>query len=244
MQRPQKTTQVGCACEGMLETESNKRACSNATLETEREDGAGNLLEAILDRNNLNKAYLQVKRNGGSAGIDGMTVDEMLPYLKEHREELLNTLREGKYKPQAVKRVEIPKPDGGKRRLGVPTVIDRMIQQAIAQVLQPIFEPTFSDCSYGFRPKRSAHQAISQALEYYRSGYTQVVDLDLAKYFDTVNHDILVGMIRVVTMLDTAMAMVETISPSSLLMSAPTSSRALMAAGALRFVMLPVTKAR
>ena len=180
----------------MLETESNKRACSIAALETEREDGAGNLLEAILDRDNLNKAYLQVKRNGGSAGVDRMTVDEMLPYLKEHREELLKALRDGKYKPQAVKRVEIPKPDGGKRRLGVPTVIDRMIQQAIAQVLQPIFEPTFSDCSYGFRPKRSAHQAISKALEYYRSGCTQVVDLDLAKYFDTVNHDILIGMLR------------------------------------------------
>ena len=183
----------------MLETESNKRACSIVMLETEREDGAGNLLEAILDRDNLNKAYLQVKRNGGSAGIDGMTVDAMLPYLREHREKLLNALREGKYKPQAVKRVEIPKPDGGKRRLGVPTVIDRMIQQAIAQVLQPIFEASFSDCSYGFRPKRSAHQAISKALEYYRSGYTQVVDLDLAKYFDTVNHDILMGMMTYVT---------------------------------------------
>lgn len=196
MQRPQKTAKVGCSCEGMLETESNKGVCSIARLETERQDGAENLLEAILDRNNLNKAYLKVKRNGGSAGIDGMTVDEMLPYLKEHREELLGALRNGKYKPKAVRRVEIPKPDGGKRKLGVPTVIDRMIQQAIVQVLQPIYEPLFSENSYGFRPKRSAHQAISKALEYYNEGYTQVVDLDLAKYFDTVNHDILIDMLR------------------------------------------------
>lgn len=196
MQRPQKTAKVGCPCEGMLETESNKGVCSIARLETERQDGAENLLEAILDRNNLNKAYLKIKRNGGSAGIDGMTVDEMLPYLKEHREELLGALRNGKYKPKAVRRVEIPKPDGGKRKLGVPTVIDRMIQQAIVQVLQPIYEPLFSENSYGFRPKRSAHQAISKALEYYNEGYTQVVDLDLAKYFDTVNHDILIDMLR------------------------------------------------
>lgn len=196
MQRPQKTAKVGCPCEGMLETESNKGVCSIARLETERQDGAENLLEAILDRNNLNKAYLKVKRNGGSAGIDSMTVDEMLPYLKEHREELLGALRSGKYKPKAVRRVEIPKPDGGMRKLGVPTVIDRMIQQAIVQVLQPIYEPLFSENSYGFRPKRSAHQAISKALEYYNEGYTQVVDLDLAKYFDTVNHDILIDMLR------------------------------------------------
>ena len=196
MQRPQKTTKVGCPCEGMLETKSNKGACSIALTETDREDGAENLLERILDRNNLNQAYLKVKRNGGSAGIDGMTVQEMLPYLKEHREELLESLISERYKPKAVRRVEIPKPDGGKRMLGVPTVIDRMIQQAIVQVLQPMYEPLFSESSYGFRPKRSAQQAMKQALEYYNEGYTQVVDLDLAKYFDTVNHEILIGMLR------------------------------------------------
>lgn len=196
MQRPQKTAKAGYPCEGMLETESNKGVCSVARLETERQDGAENLLEAILDRNNLNKAYLKVKKNGGSAGIDGMTVDEMLPYLKKHREELINALQNGKYKPKPVKRVQIPKPDGGKRNLGVPTVIDRMIQQAIVQVLQPIYEPLFSENSYGFRPKRSTHQAINKALEYYNEGYTQVVDIDLAKYFDTVNHDILIDMLR------------------------------------------------
>ena len=114
----------------MVETESNREACSIALTETDRRDGAEDLLERILDRNNLNKAYLKVKRNGGAAGVDGMTVSEMLPYLKEHREELLTALRNGWYKPQAVRRVEIPKPDGGVRKLGVPTVIDRMIQQA------------------------------------------------------------------------------------------------------------------
>ena len=196
MQRPQKTAKVGCPCEGMLETKSNKGACSVVLTETDREDGAENLLERILDRNNLNQAYLKVKKNGGSAGIDGMTVEEMLPYLKIHREELLEALRSERYKPKAVKRVEIPKPDGGKRMLGVPTVIDRMIQQAIVQVLQPIYEPLFSENSYGFRPKRSAHQAIKQALKYYNEGYRQVVDLDLAKYFDTVNNEILIGMLR------------------------------------------------
>ena len=196
MQRPQKTVKAGCPCEGMLETKSNKGACSIALTETDREDGAENLLERILDRNNLNQAYLKVKRNGGSAGVDGMTVEEMLPYLREHREELLESLRSERYKPKAVRRVEIPKPDGGKRMLGVPTVIDRMIQQAIVQVLQPMYEPLFSENSYGFRPKRSAQQAMKQALEYYNEGYTQVVDLDLAKYFDTVNHEILIGMLR------------------------------------------------
>ena len=169
MQRPQKTAQAGCHCESMVETESSREACSIALTETDRRDGAEDLLERILDRNNLNKAYLKVKRNGGSAGVDEMTVDGMLPYLKEHREELLTALRNGWYKPQAVRRVEIPKPDGGVRKLGVPTVIDRMIQQAIVQVLQPMYEPLF---------------------------YRYVVDLDLAKYFDTVNHAILIGMLR------------------------------------------------
>ena len=123
MQRPQKTAQAGCPCEGMLETESNRGACSIALTETERRDGAEDLLERILDRNNLNKAYLKVKRNGGSAGVDGMTVEEMLPYLKEHRGELLNALKSGRYKPQAVRRVEIPKPDGGVRKLDRKSVV-------------------------------------------------------------------------------------------------------------------------
>lgn len=127
MRIPQKTAKVGCPCEGMLEIKSNHGVCSIAALETERKDGAENLLKVILDRNNLKKIYLKVKKNGGSAGIDGMTVDEMLPYLKEHREELLSELRSGRYKPKAVRRVEILKSDGGRRKLGIPTVIDPMI---------------------------------------------------------------------------------------------------------------------
>jgi RNA-directed DNA polymerase len=196
MLREQKTAQVGCRYEGMLETKSNNGVRSMAALETAEKDGANKLLEEILHRDNLNAAYLRVKRNGGAPGVDKMTVEEMLPYLKEHKEELLASIRGGWYKPKPVRRVEIPKPDGGKRNLGVPTVIDRMIQQAIAQVLEAIFEPLFSENSYGFRSGRNAHQAIKKAEDYYKQGYIRVVDIDLAKYFDTVNHDILINRLR------------------------------------------------
>lgn len=196
MLREQKTAKASCRCEGMLETESNDGARSIVALETAEKDGANSLLEEILHRDNLNAAYLRVKRNGGAPGIDKMTVEEMLPYLKEHKEELLASIRGGWYKPKPVRRVEIPKPDGGKRNLGVPTVIDRMIQQAVVQVLQPIFEPLFSENSFGFRPRRNAQQAMKKAKEYYKQGYVKVVDIDLAKYFDTVNHDILIDRIR------------------------------------------------
>ena len=196
MLREQKTAKVGWRYEGMLETKSNNGARSMVALETAEKDGANKLLEEILHRDNLNTAYLRVKRNGGAPGIDGMTVEEMLPYLKEHKEKLLASIRDGWYKPKPVRRVEIPKPDGGKRNLGVPTVIDRMIQQAIAQVLEPIYEPLFSENSYGFRPGRNAHQAIKKAEECYKQGYVKVVDIDLARYFDTVNHDILINRLR------------------------------------------------
>jgi group II intron reverse transcriptase/maturase len=141
-------------------------------------------------------AQERVIANRGSAGIDGMTVEGLNDYLIKHYRELCESIRGGWYKPKPVKRVEIPKPDGGKRQLGVPTVIDRMVQQAMVQVLQPIFEQTFSDSSYGFRPKRNAHQAIQRAKGYYEEGYTKVVDLDLEKYFDTVNHDLMIKMVR------------------------------------------------
>lgn len=196
MRREQKTAEAGCRYQGMLETESSSGVRSIAQPETAEKDGASRLLEEILHRDNLNAAYLRVKRNGGAPGIDGMTIAEMLPYLKEHKEELLASIRGGWYKPKPVRRVEIPKPDGGKRKLGVPTVIDRMIQQAVVQVLQPLFEPLFSENSYGFRLGRSAHQAMKKAEEYYRQGYVKVVDIDLAKYFDMVNHDILIDRIR------------------------------------------------
>lgn len=195
MRREQKTEKSGWTCEGTVEPESNKGARSTATPGTAEKNGAESLLERILHRDNLNAAYKRVKQNGGAAGVDGMTVDEMLPFLREHREVFIASIRNGRYKPRPVRRVEIPKPDGGVRLLGVPTVIDRMVQQAIVQVLQPIFEPKFSDSSYGFRPKRSAQQAIIQAKEYYDEGYTQVVDIDLAKYFDTVNHDVLMRLV-------------------------------------------------
>ena len=196
MQRERKTAQAGYPREGMVEPESSRGARSIATPETAVRDGAGSLMDKVLHRDNLNAAFKRVRQKGGAPGIDKMTVEEMLPYLKEHKEELLSKIRSGKYKPQPVRRVEIPKPDGGIRKLGVPTVIDRMLQQALVQVLQPIFEPTFSEYSYGFRPKRSAHQAVKQAKEYYAQGYTHVVDIDLAQYFDTVGHDLLINMVR------------------------------------------------
>ena len=195
MLREQKTSKMGCPCQGMLEAESNKGARSMAALEPAIKNRV-KLLERILSKDNLNAAYLQVKRKKGAAGVDGMEVGEMLGWLKENKERFLASLRNGKYKPKPVRRVEIPKPDGGKRKLGIPIVLDRLIQQAIAQVLQPIFEKTFSENSYGFRPGRNAHQAIKQAKSYYEEGYTKIVDLDLAQYFDTVNHDILINMLR------------------------------------------------
>jgi len=153
------------------------------------------LLERILSKDNMNNAYKRVKANKGSHGIDGMTVDELLQYLKEHGQVLRQSLLEGRYRPQPVRRVEIPKPDGGKRLLGIPTVVDRVIQQAIAQVLTPIYENKFCDNSYGFRPLRSAKQAVEKCKSYINAGYTWVVDIDLAKYFDTINHDKLIRIL-------------------------------------------------
>ena len=195
MRREQKIRKGNCPEKDRLEAESYPGERSMALRETGAKDG-GDLLERILERNNLNDAYRQVRRNGGAPGVDGMSVDDLLAYLHEHKESLLESLRNGTYRPLPVRRVEIPKPDGGVRLLGVPAVMDRMIQQAISQVLSPIFEPEFSETSYGFRPGRSAHQAIRKAQEYYKQGYRQVVDIDLSKYFDTINHELLMGMLR------------------------------------------------
>ena len=147
------------------------------------------LMEQILSTENLNAAYLQVVRNKGAAGVDGMTVEELGAYLSENGESIREQLRTRKYKPQPVRRVEIPKPDGGVRNLGVPTVVDRFVQQAVAQVLTPIFEEQFHDHSYGFRPNRCAQQAVLKALEMMNDGHSWIVDIDLAKFFDTVDHD-------------------------------------------------------
>jgi group II intron reverse transcriptase/maturase len=165
-----------CASPKMTETDS-----TDTNKQTEGQ------LEQILARDNLNRAYKQVKRNKGAGGIDGMQVDELLPFLRGNREELLQSLRDGKYRPKPVRRVEIPKENGKSRKLGIPTVVDRLIQQAICQVLSPIFEKQFSDNSYGFRPKRSAHDALKRCQTNITEGYKHVVDMDLEKYFDTVN---------------------------------------------------------
>jgi len=153
------------------------------------------LLEQILSRDNLNRAYKQVKRNKGAGGIDGMQVDELLPFLKENKNELVQSLRDGKYRPKPVPRVEIPKENGKTRKLGIPTVVDRFIQQAICQVLSPIFEKQFSDNSFGFRPKRSAHDALRKCQANITEGYKWVVDMDLERYFDTVNQSKLIQIL-------------------------------------------------
>ena len=163
--------------------------------ESERPANTCRIMEEVCERANLKEALRQVRSNKGSAGVDGMTVDQLVDYLKQHwpaiREQLLN----GTYEPKPVRRVEIPKPDGGVRKLGIPTVLDRFIQQAVMQVLQRQWNPTFSHHSYGFRPHRSAHQAVAQAQRYIRQGYGWVIDLDLEKFFDRVNHDKLMGQI-------------------------------------------------
>jgi len=160
------------------------------------ESGAESLFEKVMDRDNLNIAFKRVVKNGGSAGVDGMKTTELLDYLKEEGKELLESLRNGKYRPKPVKRVEIPKAGGGVRLLGIPTVLDRLIQQALVQVLQPIFDPKFSDSSFGYRPCRKAQDAVEKSRQYYEEGYKVVVDIDLSKYFDTINHDLLMGYIR------------------------------------------------
>jgi RNA-directed DNA polymerase len=159
-------------------------------------DGAPQLMEEALCRENVLAAHKRVVRNGGAPGVDGMTVDELMPYCREHWTRIREELLGGRYRPQPVLRVEIPKPGGkGKRMLGIPTVLDRMIQQALLQVLTPIFDPTFSDDSYGFRPGRSTHGAVLRAREHMAAGHRWVVDLDLEKFFDRVNHDILMSRV-------------------------------------------------
>ena len=173
-----------CASPKIIETDSTNT----------NKQGEG-LLEQILNRENLNRAYKQVKRNKGAGGMDGMQVDELLPYLKEHKEELIQSLWGGTYRPKPVRRVEIPKENGKTRKLGIPTVVDRLIQQAICQILSPIFEEQFSDNSFGFRPKRSAHDALRRCQTNITEGYKYVVDMDLEKYFDTVNQSKLIQIL-------------------------------------------------
>ena len=166
-----------------------------AAREAESPASSEQLMEEVCERRNCKQALARVKRNKGSAGIDGMTVEQLSDYLKQHWPTIREQLLSGTYKPQPVKRVEIPKPDGGIRQLGIPTGLDRFIQQAVMQVLQRRWDQTFSEHSYGFRPGRSAHQAVTKAQQYIAKGYRWVVDLDLEKFFDRVNHDKLMAQL-------------------------------------------------
>src|ERR1700755_637720 len=172
------------------ETES-----SVATSGSESPARTNRLMEEVCERENLKEALRQVKGNKGSAGVDGITVNQLTDYLKQHWPVIREQLLSGTYEPKPVRRVEIPKPDGGVPKLGIPTVLDRFIQQAVMQVLQRRWDPTFSEHSHGFRPKRSAHQAVAKAQQYIAAGHRWVVDLDLEKFFDRVNHDKLMASI-------------------------------------------------
>ena len=162
----------------------------------ERDSAEPDILGKILNKDNLNRAYKRVKANKGAPGVDGMTIEEAFQWLKEHNHELTERIRKGHYTPSPVRRVEIPKADGGVRKLGIPTVIDRIIQQAMSQQLIPIYEPKFSDGSFGYRPGRSAKDAVQKIKKYAEQGYTRAVVLDLSKYFDTLNHELLVNILR------------------------------------------------
>ena len=195
-QKTQQTLDLGRGATGEARSAPSQEtdACA-ARTGLERPAVAGPLMEAVVERENLKQALAQVKRNKGAAGVDGMRVDGLPGHLKKHWPAIRAQLLDGTYKPQPVRRVEIPKASGGTRSLGIPTVLDRFIQQAVMQVLQADWDGTFSEMSFGFRPGRSAHQAVEQAQAYIASGHGFVVDIDLEKFFDRVNHDILMGLV-------------------------------------------------
>jgi RNA-directed DNA polymerase len=195
-QKNQVELNLGTGAEGEARSAAAREpeACT-AKACLERPAVAEPSMEAMVERENLKEALAQVRRNKGAAGIDGMSVDDLPNYLKEHWPAIRAQLLDGTYKPQPVRRVEIPKASGGVRLLGIPTVLDRLIQQAVMQVLQADWDPTFSETSFGFRPKHSAHQAVERAQAYIASGCAVVVDIDLEKFFDRVNHDVLMGLI-------------------------------------------------
>ncbi|MGF6227856.1 group II intron reverse transcriptase/maturase [Inquilinus ginsengisoli] len=195
-QKDQSKLTLGPSAEGeapSLAAQATEARAARASLE--RPAVAGPSMEIILDRENLKTALARVRRNKGAAGVDGMDVDDLPAHLKRHWPAIRAQLINGTYKPQPVRRVEIPKASGGVRPLGIPTVLDRFIQQAVMQALQADWDPTFSEASFGFRPGRSAHQAVARAQTDIASGYGVVVDLDLEKFFDRVNHDILMGLV-------------------------------------------------
>jgi len=187
--------QIELALEATSEARQSWRS-GEARPTAQRPDRSGDddrLMEQVVERSNLARALKRVRQNQGSAGVDGMRVDELAPYLRDHWPGLREALLAGTYQPSAVRHHQIPKGDGRMRTLGIPTVLDRFIQQAVLQVLQPRFDPTFSESSYGFRPGRRAHDAVCQAQRYVQSGRRWVVDVDLASFFDRVNHDVLMG---------------------------------------------------
>ncbi|HIW33315.1 MAG TPA: hypothetical protein IAA29_11070 [Candidatus Paenibacillus intestinavium] len=199
-----KESRIPCCSKGYLQRDSAEHEGYAGALTDQRITENNNtnansrenqLLERILSRSNLNQAYKQVKRNKGAHGVDGMKVESLLQHLKDNGDKLVKLVLDGKYRPNPVRRVEIPKDDGKMRTLGIPTAVDRLLQQAIAQVLQPFFEPQFVETSYGFRPKRSAHDALRKCQEYANQGYTYVVDMDLEKFFDTVNQSKMIQLL-------------------------------------------------
>lgn len=179
--------------EGYDRVLTEKRITENNITNADR--NGYRLLEEILSQENLNKAYKRVKKNKGAHGVDGMEVEHLLQHLKDNGDALRQSILDGKYRPKPVRRVEIPKDTGQKRQLGIPTVVDRMVQQAIQQVLSDLYEPIFSETSYGFRPKRSAHDALKKCQEYANEGYTYVVDMDLEKFFDMVSQSKMVEIL-------------------------------------------------
>ncbi len=192
--RPQMSRQLELAlgCGDEVPRVERSEEMPMATQTNER-PGASELMEKELERQNLQNALRRVKKNKGSPGIDGMTVEELPGYLREHWPAIREQVLTGRYQPSAVKEQQIPKGGGGVRKLGIPTVLDRFIQQAMLQVLQPMIDPSFSEHSYGFRPKRSAHQAVKAARRFVQEGRRIVVDVDLSKFFDRANHDVLMG---------------------------------------------------
>jgi RNA-directed DNA polymerase len=187
--------QAGTEDTGRNPGSAGTRAEADVATRTRTKAGVATagVMEAVVERGNLMLAYQRVTGNKGAAGVDGVAVSEFKDHLKRHWPVMRARLLAGEYQPQPVRRVDIPKPQGGVRTLGIPTVVDRLIQQALHQVLQPIFEPTFAEGSFGFRPGRNAHQALRQARQYVADGKRWVVDIDLEKFFDRVNHDLLMG---------------------------------------------------
>ena len=197
-QTQQKTSEEGWRQKVAVKPQKYAGALSSSPAQVEppsRAEDHSKLLEKTLERENMKRACQRVKQNGGAPGVDGMTVTMLAEYLKTNWVAIKEQLLQGSYGPQPVKRVEIPKPGGGMRALGIPTVLDRLIQQALLQQMTPIFDPHFSPESYGFRPGKRAHDAVRRAQEHIQDGYRFVVDLDLEKFFDRVNHDMLMARV-------------------------------------------------